>query len=132
MFLNKLNSEEKVAFLKLAHHIARSDGDFDEEEKLTISTYSMEMGIDDTGYNQDTFNLKDTLSIISNMQSRKIVLMEIMALVYADDIVSESERKILSSITTSFELEYSEAVICKEWAKATLALVAQGQAIIEL
>lgn len=132
MFLNRLSGEEKVAFLELAHHVARSDGDFADEEKRMIATYCMEMGREDTGYNQDTFKLEDTLSKISNKQSRKIIVMEIMALVYSDDSLDEEEEKILATITSSFELNNAEMTICKEWSKAILALFSQGQAIIKL
>lgn len=31
MFLNRLNQDEKIAFLELAHHIARSDNNFSKE-----------------------------------------------------------------------------------------------------
>jgi galactose-1-phosphate uridylyltransferase len=45
MFLNRLENEEKVAFLELAHHIARSDDDFSDQQKEIIATYCMEMQI---------------------------------------------------------------------------------------
>ncbi len=32
MFLNRLEKEEKIAFLELAHYVARSDNDFSEKD----------------------------------------------------------------------------------------------------
>lgn len=37
MFLNQLSAEEKVAFLELAHHVARSDNDFSEDRFDLVS-----------------------------------------------------------------------------------------------
>ena len=39
MYLNYLNEDEKVAFLKLAHVVAHSDGDFCDNEKIIIGSY---------------------------------------------------------------------------------------------
>ena len=46
MFLNRLIGEEKIAFLELAHYVARSDNNFSESEKEIISKYCTEMQID--------------------------------------------------------------------------------------
>ena len=32
MFLNRLEKEEKIAFLELAHYVARSDNDFSDKK----------------------------------------------------------------------------------------------------
>lgn len=37
MFLNRLEKEEKIAFLELAHYVARSDNDFSLSQKDIIN-----------------------------------------------------------------------------------------------
>jgi len=132
MFLNRLNSDEKVAFLELAHHVARSDNDFSEDQKNIISKYCLEMQMDDIAYDEEQFDIYNTLDKIQNHRSRKIVLLEIMALIYSDDFLHEGERKVLEKILEEFDLSYNLSIVYTQWAKSMLALYIQGNALIEL
>ncbi|MEA1954700.1 MAG: TerB family tellurite resistance protein [Campylobacterota bacterium] len=132
MFLNKLNEKEKVAFLELAHHIARSDEGFSDEEELIISKYCMEMQIEDIEYDEDSFDIYTTLGKIKNRDSRKVVLLEIMALIYSDDFLHEEERIVLEKILEEFDLSYNLSIVYTEWAKTMLSLYKQGNALISL
>ena len=132
MFLNRLEEKEKVAFLELAHHIARSDNDFSEEQKNIIEKYCMEMQMVDIEYNEETFDIYTTLDKILDPRSRKIVLLEIMALIYSDDFLHEEERKVLEKILEEFGLNYNLSVVYTQWAKTMLNLYIQGNALIEL
>ncbi|RLA79443.1 MAG: hypothetical protein DRG78_12950 [Epsilonproteobacteria bacterium] len=132
MFLNRLKKKEKVAFLELAHHIARSDSDFSESQKSIISKYCMEMKISDIKYNENKFDLEKTLSKFKSKSSQKISLLEVMALVYSDDILHIEEKKVLTTMIKQFGLKDSLAVIYSQWSKSILALYIQGQALIDL
>jgi len=132
MFLNRLMKEEKIAFLELAHHIARSDNDFSEDQKSIISKYCMEMQIEDINYNENSFDIYETLEKIQSKRSRKIVILEVMALIYADNFLHEEERKVLEKVLEEFDLSYNIAIVYTEWAKAMLSLYTQGNALIEL
>ena len=132
MFLNRLKKKEKVAFLELAHHIARSDNDFSEAQKSIIGKYCMEMQIDDIEYNENKFNLDKTLKKIKNKSSQKIALLEVMTLVYSDDFLHDEEKKVLDKMTKTFKLKKSLSVIYSQWSKSILALYIQGQALIDL
>ncbi|HFU74739.1 MAG TPA: TerB family tellurite resistance protein [Arcobacter sp.] len=132
MFLNKLNKNEKVAFLELAHHIARSDNDFSDTQKDIIEKYCLEMQIDDIKYDVDKFDIYTTLDKVQNQRSRKIVVLEIMALIYSDNFLHEEERKVLEKILEEFDLSYNLSIVYTEWAKTMLSLYTQGNALIEL
>jgi len=132
MFLNRLNPQEKVVFLELAHHIARSDNDFSDEQKSIIETYCMEMAIEDIEYNKDLFNIETLLAKVEDKKSQKIILLEIMALVYSDNFLHIEEKKVLDKMIDIFGLNPSLAIVYGEWAKSILALSIQGQALIEL
>ncbi|MDQ6962164.1 MAG: hypothetical protein Q9M28_06485 [Mariprofundaceae bacterium] len=131
MFLNKLEDNEKNAFLTIAHHIARSDGDFSESERNVISTYCLEMQIEDVNYNKNSFKLDAALEEIKSEENQKIVLLEIMALIYSDGL-HEAEQNILNIITDKFNINRSLAVVYAEWSKAILSIANQGQALIKL
>jgi len=132
MFLNRLNQEEKGAFLELAHHIARSDNNFSEAQKSIISKYCMEMQMNDIEYNKETFDIYNTLDKIQDRRSPKIVLLEIMALIYSDDFLHEEERKVLEKVLEEFGLNYNLSIVYTQWAKTMLNLYIQGNALIEL
>lgn len=131
MFLNKLENNEKIAFLTLAHHIARSDGDFSESERNVISTYCLEMQIEDIHYEEQNFNLNEILEKINNKENQKIVLLEIMALIYSDGL-HEEEQKILNTIIEKFNISEALSIVYAEWSKSILSISNQGQALIKL
>jgi len=132
MFLNRLEKEEKFAFLELAHHIARSDAEFSQDQKSIIAKYCMEMQMDDIVYDEAQFDIYNVLDKVKKSRSRKIVLLEIMALIYADDFLHEEERKILEKMLDAFGLSYNLSIVYTQWAKSMLALYIQGNALIEL
>ncbi|HZF71239.1 hypothetical protein [Sulfuricurvum sp.] len=132
MFLNKLSEIEKVAFLELAHHVARRDNDFLDIEKEMIRAYCTEMQINDIDYNENQFDIDDTLAKIQDTQSRRIVTLEIMAIIYADNILHEEEQKVIEIMLEKFGLNHHWSTVYSEWTKAILALYAQGNALIEL
>jgi len=132
MFLNRLEKEEKIGFLELAHHIARSDGDFSDLQKSIIDKYCMEMQIEDIEYDTEKFDIYDTLSKITQRTSKKIVLLEIMALIYADDFLHKEERIVLEKMLEEFDLNYNLSIVYAQWAKTMLSLYTQGNALIEL
>jgi len=132
MFLNRLNNKEKIAFLELAHHVARSDNDFSEDQKSIISKYCLEMQVEDIEYDEHKFDIYNTLGSITTRISRKVVVLEIMALIYSDNFLHEEERKVLEKILEEFDLNYNHSIIYTEWAKTMLSLYRQGNALIDL
>jgi hypothetical protein len=132
MFLNRLNQIEKEAFLELAHHVARSDEDFSENQKEIISQYCMEMSIEDIEYDDSKFVLDRVLAKIECKKSQKIVLLEVMALVYSDGLLHDAEKEIIDNMIEKYSLNQALATVYAEWAKSTLALYIQGNALIEL
>ncbi len=92
----------------------------------------MEMQIEDIAYDADSFDIYTTLDKIKDLRSRKIVLLEIMALIYSDDFLHEEERKVLEKILEEFDLNYNLSVVYTQWAKTMLNLYIQGNALIEI
>ncbi len=132
MFLNRLKEEEQVAFLELAHHIARSDNDFTQSEEAIIEKYCLEMQRENIKYDEETFDIYNTLDKIQDRRSRKIVLLELLALIYSDDFLHEEERKILEKLLEEFDLNYNLSIVYTQWAKSMVALYIQGNALIEI
>ncbi|HIF9164004.1 TPA: TerB family tellurite resistance protein [Photobacterium damselae] len=132
MFLNRLNLDEKDAFLHLAHHIAHSDKTFSSEEQIVIAKYCMEMQVDNISYEHRNFDLSKTLDVFKLESHKKIALLELMALIYADGVISNEELCLIDMIVEHFDLNPNLAIAYREWAKGISALLLQGEALIHL
>jgi len=132
MFLNRLNYKEKEAFLSLAHHVAHSDNHLSIDEELVIDKYSMEMQMDDIDYDKSKFDLAKVLATFEQSTHKKIALLEIMALVYADGVVAKEENELIKQMIEQFDLNPNLAVVYREWSKSILSLFVQGEALIHL
>ena len=132
MFLNLLKNEEKIAFLKLAHYTARSNNDFSQEQKIIIQSYCLEMQIENFDFNETEFDLIENLKIISDEQSKKIFLLELMALIYSNNKIDNEEQEVLDILISEFKINPSLIDIYGEWTKAILAISKQGEALIKI
>jgi hypothetical protein len=132
MFLNQLAPAEKDAFLELAYYVAHSDSDFSIDQQDIIKQYCLEMNIKDNASDVKTFDLDATLSKFKNNKSQRIILLEIMALIYSDEHLHNEEKIILDAMSKKYKLNDSLTYIYSHWSKATLSLYLQGQALIDL
>ena len=87
MYLNLLNEEAKEVFLDLCINLAESDNDFCQKEKNLIDQFCQEMNI------KHRYMAKLSLDI---------------GLVIADEVISDSESKILQQITEKFSISHIE------------------------
>jgi len=127
-----LKKDEKEAFLELAHYVARSDGDFSGKQKEIIMTYCFEMQIDDVDYSIDRFDLHKVLDRFETDKSKKVVLLEIMALIYSDNMVHNEEQKVIDSMLEFFSFSNDLAKLYLEWTKTILAVSEQGKLLIKM
>ena len=140
MFLAHLEPKEKEAFLQIAHHFARSDDHFSDEEKEVIAMYCLEMQISDITYDESKFDLNAALATFKDKRHQKIALLETMALAMADidtqatslESLHEGENKVIDSMIENFGLNANLAAVYADWTKTMLILTHQGKNLIEL
>ena len=132
MFLNMLSQEEKEAFLKLAYLVAKSDEEVSNQEEELINIYCTEMNIENKDIDLETLSLEEILDDFKSPISQKIVLIEILALIYSDEILHQNEQEIIDRIAEKFNISSTLLLIYQEWAKAMLALSKQGKLLLEL
>ena len=129
MYLNYLEENEKIAFLKLAHMIADSDDKFCKNEKIVINSYCLEMGIDDIKVDlNENLNLICSEFILSG--TKKIVILELMSIINANGIFKESEKKIINELLQTFQLDREFLNEVQEWSKALINLIEQGTILV--
>jgi len=132
MFLNKLDIESKKVFLQLAHHVARSDDSFSDMQKMLIGGYLKEMSISDVEYNKATFSVAKCIKNITDKEYQKIILIEILAIVYTDNLMHPAEKEIIDTIVDTWSINSSLVVVYGEWSRSLLSLYIQGEALLEL
>ncbi|UTY33281.1 TerB family tellurite resistance protein [Treponema putidum] len=109
MFLNLLNDEEKVIFLKLAISVIQADGKLEESEKSFIAEYSREMGIEryTLGEKVDPMPLAEKIGKNSTDSVKRIFLVELLACANADGDFAEYEKSLIRSFVKIFGLSES-------------------------
>ncbi len=105
MFLNRLNLTEKGAFVSMAFHAAKANGQVEEEEKIMIGEYCKEMGLtlpDDVTVKP----MNELMDVYSNsdLQHKKIVVLEIIGMMYADGEYDNDEKEFVKSLAQKLEL----------------------------
>ncbi len=128
MFLNSLTDEQKKSFLAIAKKIIGANGILDTRERQMIEAMRYEMGLwDETdmpkGYIEDLAKPFDT------RQSRVILLLESIALTYADEEFSGEEKKILRELALLFEFSEEEANAMENWVLRYKNLVKEATAM---
>jgi len=132
MFLNKLDKQAKEVFLNLAHHVARSDDSFSNMQKSLIDGYLKEMNISDVDFKEDDFILVDCISSVTDKEFQKVILIELLAIVYTDNILHEAEKEIIDTIVDTWDINSSLVVVYGEWSRNLLSLHIQGDALLDL
>lgn len=129
MFLNQLSHQEKKMFLDLSIHIAKANDVLSAEEKQLISGYCTEMQLPPIElYETEPFEtVSDYFSMVDS-HIKKIVLLEILGLVYADGSYDLEEEKLVKIFSEKIGINdeiYNEIhdvikkyyIVCKEMAE---------------
>lgn len=105
MYLNKLNYNEKCSFIELANLISEVDGEVSIGERLVIDQYLTELGLNkDYEFSSNNFDIVIKSFDESSPTAKKIVLFEILILVYSDNEFCKMEQEALDLISKSFNI----------------------------
>ena len=105
MYLNKLNYEEKKAFLELAHYVAGANGVVEDAEKNMIAQYCVEMEIQDISYQKKTFETIIASFENSSKTIKNIIMIEIIGLCMSDGEYDSEETGIVDKISSGLGIE---------------------------
>ena len=117
LFLHLLQSpEHKIAFLQLAHIVAKADGFVARNERGYLRAFMEEMEIYELEAPlEEDLPLEALAERVRDEQARNIFIAEILLLVFADGRYDEKERRIVADLKRAFG--YSEAgyEAIKDW-----------------
>lgn len=114
MFLHQLQEEQKKSFLALAIKTIAADGVKDPREENAILAMRREMGLwAETRLPQGS--VEELAAVFDDQKSQRILMMELLGLVYADEKYQRQEQRILRGLAKLFGLEEEEAGRMENW-----------------
>jgi len=131
MYLNYLDENERIAFLRMAYLVARIDDNFSDNEKVIIGSFCNEIGIDGSSINPShNDNVADLVKHFKSTKSKKIVVLELMSIINADGKLDLAEEEIMEIIIKYFDLDGDYFNDVKKWSDLMLSLIDQGSSLI--
>ena len=105
MFLNQLETEEKKAFISLVVNAANANGIVEDEENQMIEDYCKEMGFPPTDW-KAAKPMDEILNVfsVSSEQNKKIALLELIGLMYADGDYDGNERRFVKDFARNINI----------------------------
>lgn len=106
MFLKQLSEESQKVFLQVCVLAAKADGIIAEEEQAMMTEYSREMGITEqiSWVDVPKERVFQNLSDISSDKDKRIILLEILGLVKADNVYDAREQQFIADLVSALGL----------------------------
>lgn len=110
MYLAGLDIEKKYLFRELSIHIAKIDGDFSDLEKMVIDAHCLEMNVDNNDYESelDFYEVLLKIKEIFDINELRMIYLEIVAVVLADNIVKNDEKELLRKISNELGISLKD------------------------
>ncbi|WP_404429589.1 hypothetical protein [Sutcliffiella horikoshii] len=129
MLLHELNREEMVAFLELAHLVAKANGIIDENEKIMLDTYKKEMGLENS-YELKDLQLEEIVPNFVHNRSKRIAFLESISVAFADGIYHEEQKNLIAELRHAFEISLEDYENFKAWIIKVNALHIQANEMV--
>ncbi len=117
MFLYLLNDKEGKAFMELAVLAMGVNGENKDCEKAEIETYLVELNL--TGYKTIGMKFEEAASLFkfSSTAVKRIVIIELCGILYADKEIDSVETKWIYNLSNLFNLNKLESDRLVRWSK---------------
>lgn len=132
MFLNELNEDEKEVFLNMANLAIMIDDEATKNEDDLLKVQAHECDI--PNFFPKFFNLDDLLSKLekSSMLSKKVILIELMAIWEADKRWDEREITMMNKIANHFAVSEEEVLALKNWSIKMMKTHEEGMQLLSI
>ncbi|MCI7130979.1 MAG: TerB family tellurite resistance protein [Lachnospiraceae bacterium] len=109
MLLNVLNQNCREDVMDLAIYVAMANDVLEATEEESLNQYYQELGIEPRG-TQTRCELDACIENIvksTSLRERKMIMLEMVALAYVDNVCDEKEQELLDKICNRFEISES-------------------------
>ena len=106
MFLKELRSNNKELFLQLSIHAALSNNIIEDTQKDVLNLYCEEIGINnyELEVKMDLDEILEKINTDTTYREKKIIILEIMALIMADSVYDLDEKKFMEDIIKKLDI----------------------------
>ena len=130
MFLDELQFDEKQNFLELAAHAMEVNGEVKKQEKEIYHSYMHECRLPNyTFKNKDISKITKELAT-SSARSQKIILLEVIGILIADNELCEKEEDFLFNISQKFDLSKTKTRRFIRWYQDFAEIIGDGYQLI--
>jgi uncharacterized tellurite resistance protein B-like protein len=130
MFLNRLNLDQRKAFLAIAMKIIGADGALDARERQMIESMRYEMALyTETDLPKGYVSIEEMAKPFDTREAQIVLMLECIALAYADEDFAGEEQKILRELALIFKLPEEEATEMENWVLRYKSLVKEAVAM---
>lgn len=133
-----MNENEKKSYIKALMYIALADDTVEEDERIFIQQIGQIYNLPnadlvelENSILQRAESLEDILSGITERKHKLLLLFDLMALCFADNHYSETERKGMDNICSIMEIEKSKLDEIENILREHLALQVRVNQILE-
>lgn len=126
MFLSSLKKpEQKRAFMQLARSMMAADGVLHENEQFMLELMRRELDLPSDCDCQD-LSAEQSLTHFETREEQTGVILELIALAFADDSIAPTEHDILQSAIRVFDYPPERVVSMEDWVRRYCGLVKEA------
>ena len=131
MYLSELNIGEKKNFVELAKYAMGVNGEHKPEEIEVYQSFLHECELIDFQLDKQD-KIESVIKVLgrSSLKSKRIVLIELFGILFADGEICEAEEVFLEQVIGAFEIADYEAKRFQRWVVAMNDMVNEGFAMI--
>lgn len=130
MFLNRLNLDQRKAFLAIAMKIIGADSVLDTRERQMIEGMRYEMALyTETDLPKGYVSVEEMARPFDSRESQVILMLECVALAYADETFGDEEQKILRELALLFKFSEEDATAMENWVLRYKSLLKEALAM---
>ncbi|MBF0239275.1 MAG: hypothetical protein HQM12_16360 [SAR324 cluster bacterium] len=131
MFLYQLNRSQKLAFLKLAKHVARLDDSIiDSLEMEMLSMMAKEMDVTVHEVDDMDFEFSNLCNKFTDRASKNICLMELIEVGYSNGNYHPNQAAFVSKIAKAFGFDEAHVTNLENWITSMIELFEKAENLI--
>tara|TARA_A100001037_G_C15019067_1_gene575467 strand:- start:311 stop:691 length:381 start_codon:yes stop_codon:yes gene_type:complete len=126
-----LHPSQRETLLGLAHNVVVSDGLLDPNEEGMLDEFKREMGLS-SDLESSYIELIGVDEVFDSEKSRRIALLNLLLLSYADGAFEIEEECFLKELSKLFEVDDREFVLLESWARRFHVLEQEAKNIFSI
>ena len=131
MFLHLLNEAQKQVFCNVVQFIVTADGVVDDREKRILAAAQRELDLDELPQKVTSLALlANQLNVFDTEMSRRILILEAVAVAQADGEIPESEMNILNGLCECLQISQEDLDKFCDYAKRFRDLTIEGEKLV--